>query len=65
MFGWHCGGGVGWVGVFKFDSGVVDESKIGGISLWGGGSFSTNRELLDVRVQYQVEGLWVTTGNGS
>ena len=33
------------VGVFKFDEGVVFEWLIGGISVWGVGGFSTNREL--------------------
>ena len=64
MFGWHRGGGAGWVGVFKFDSGIVNESKIGGISLWGGGSFSMRAGLFVVWVQYLMEGSWLKIGRG-
>jgi len=41
-WGGVCYGGWGCVGVFKIDEGFVVECMIGVISLWGGGSFSTN-----------------------
>ena len=41
-WGGVCYGGWGCVGVLKIDEGFVVECMIGVISLWGGGSFSTN-----------------------
>ena len=46
---WRC------VGVFKINAGFVVECMIGGISLLGGGSSSTNK-VLDVSVSFVV---WV------
>ena len=61
-WGGVCYGGCGlaeWlrcVGVFKVDVGFVVECMIGGISLWGGGIFSTIMALDGVSVSFVV---WV------